>query len=472
MYGVNWPNYATIGYFGKERHGQSASNAMILKLKKASTSLPQKKLNIFLWVWLGQLISGIGTQLTLFSMGVFVYQKSQSVSQFAWMILVIYLPPILLTPIAGYLADHYHRRLIMIVTDAGAIAGILILGWLLRFDYSVSWQIYLLLGISSAFSSLQVPAYLAATTLMVPKEFLSRANGLIMISHSIIQLIAPFIAPWLILSVQLPGIVLLDFLSFCLVFIILLMVRFPEIVPSWRSRSITSDFNPIQETQQGWNYIRNSPSLLALLLLIGTTYGTLGATEVLFTPLVLSFATVEQLGLLLSMAGLGWLAGSLMVSLWRSPPSLIKPIIGGVFIQGLMLMGTGGEWTIKIFPVFIFGIVCYCIVCPIILSFNQTIWQQQIDPKHQGQVFATRLAIEWSFRLIVLLLAAPLADNIFEPFFQGDTWLLNQMSFLTGRGEGRGIAVLLSIIGIINIFVASWAYFYSPLLKLNIKKSL
>ena len=445
---------------------------MIFKLTKASTSPPKKNLKVFLWVWLGQLISGIGTQLTLFAMGVFVYQKSQSVSQFAWMILAIYLPPILLTPIAGYLADHYHRRWIMILTDAGAIAGILILGSLLQFDYSVNWQIYLLLGISSAFSSLQVPAYLAATTLMVPQEFLSRANGLIMISHSIIQLVAPFIAPWLILSLKLPGIILFDFLSFCFVFTILLIVRFPEITPSWRSQPIISNFNPIQEAQQGWNHIRNSPRLLSLLLLISVTYATLGATEVLFTPFVLSFATVEKLGILLSMAGLGWLMGSLMVSLWRSPPNLIKPIIGGIFIQGWMLMGAGGEWTIKIFPVFVVGIACYCIVCPIILSFNQTIWQQQIEPQHQGQVFAIRLAIEWSFRLIILVLAAPLADKVFEPFFQGNTWLLNHISFFTGRGEGRGIAALLSIMGMINLLAASWAYFYSPLLQLNIKKSL
>jgi hypothetical protein len=103
----------------------------------------------------------------------------------------------------------------------------------------------------------------------------------------------------------------------------------------------------------------------------------------------------------------------------------------------------------------------------LILSFNQTLWQEQVEPEYQGQVFATRLAIEWSFRLITLVLAGPLVDRLFEPFFRGDYWLLDQVGWLTGRGEGRGIAALLSIMGAINLLGAIAAYRYTPLLRLD-----
>ncbi|MEB3312091.1 MAG: MFS transporter [Snowella sp.] len=439
---------------------------MIFKLKGFSSNA-SNQISLFLWVWFGQLISNVGTQLTLFALGVVVYQHSQSVTQFAGMTLAIYLPPILLTPLAGYLTDRYPRRWIMILSDTGSMAGILILSGLLQWENTASWQVYGLLGFSSACNSFHVPAYLAATTLMVPKTFLSRANGLVLVSHSLAQLSAPFAAGWLILSLGLPGLVLLDCLSFLFMLIILITVRFPEITNTKPSSSHFSYYLLVNETIKGWQYIRQRPGLLALLLLMGMVYATLGVTEVLFTPLILSFATAKELGFLLSMAGGGWLVGSLIVSLWRNPPSFVLPIIGGIALQGWLLWGVGVDGIVKSFPIFIIGIFSYSLVCPIILGFSQTIWQKQVEVSVQGQVFATRLAIEWSFRLFALGLAGWLADSVFEPFFQGDHWLLDQVAWLLGRGAGRGIAYLLSVMGFLNLLAAIASYRYSPLLKLD-----
>ncbi len=441
---------------------------MIFKLKEFSATF-SNQLSLFLWVWFGQLISNIGTQLTLFALGVFVYQQSQSVTQFAGMTLAIYLPPILLTPLAGYLTDRYSRRWIMILSDTGSMAGILMLSGLLLWGSIKPWQIYGLLGLSSACNSFHVPSYLAATTLMVPKEFLSRANGLILMSHSLAQLSAPFAAGWLILSLGLPGLVLLDCLSFLLMLAILVTVRFPEIAYT-DSHALRSDFSYyllIGETVKGWQYIRQRSGLLALLGLMGMVYATLGVTEVLFTPFVLSFATVKELGLLLSMAGGGWLVGSLIVSLWRNPPGFVLPIMGGIAIQGWVLLGAGVDGIVKSFPIFVGGIFAYSLVCPIILSFSQAIWQSQVEIRLQGKVFATRLAIEWSFRLVALVLAGWLADSIFEPFFRGNHWLLEQVSWLLGKGTGRGMAYLLSTMGFLNLLAAIASYHYAPLLKLD-----
>lgn len=444
---------------------------MILKLKSFSgnTSNQLKQLNLFLWVWFGQLISNIGTQLTLFALGVVVYQQSQSVTQFAGMTLAIYLPPILFTPLAGYLTDRYSRRWIMILSDTGSMAGILILSGLLQWGSVAPWQIYGLLGLSSAFNSFHVPAYLAATTLMVPKQFLSRANGLVLMSHSLAQLSAPFAAGWLILSLGLPGLILLDCSSFLFMLIILVTVRFPEIVHNKTNapRFNFSYYLLISETVKGWNYIRQGSGLLALLGLMGMVYATLGVTEVLFTPLILSFATAKELGFLVSMAGGGWLLGSLIVSIWRNPPSFVLPILGGIALQGWILWGAGVDWMVKTFPVFVGGVFVYSLVCPIILSFSQTIWQNQVEVTLQGQVFATRLAIEWSFRLVALVLAGWLADSFFEPFFRGDHWILEQVSWLLGRGAGRGLAYLLSVMGFFNLLTAIASYRYAPLLKLD-----
>ncbi len=67
----------------------------------------------------------------------------------------------------------------MILGDAGAGLGTLALVLLFVAGRLDVWHIYLIAGISAAFSTVQWPAYTASTTLLVAKEHLGRANGMI-----------------------------------------------------------------------------------------------------------------------------------------------------------------------------------------------------------------------------------------------------------------------------------------------------
>jgi DHA3 family macrolide efflux protein-like MFS transporter len=73
----------------------------------------------FLLIWFGQLISLAGSGLTGFALGVWVYERTGSVTQFALISLFTALPGIIFSPIAGALVDRWDRRMAMILSDTG-----------------------------------------------------------------------------------------------------------------------------------------------------------------------------------------------------------------------------------------------------------------------------------------------------------------------------------------------------------------
>ena len=93
----------------------------------------------FLLIWLGQVVSLLGTKLTEFALGVWVYQQNQSISQLALVILFTYLPNTLISPIAGSLVDRWDRRWAMILSDAAAGIGTLIIGALVLTNQLEIW---------------------------------------------------------------------------------------------------------------------------------------------------------------------------------------------------------------------------------------------------------------------------------------------------------------------------------------------
>ena len=145
-------------------------------------------------VWFGQMISFIGSGLTSFALGVWVFQKTGEITQYALISMFFVLPGVLLGPLAGTLVDRWDRRRAMLISDLGAglstlsIAVVYLLGGL------QVWYIYLAVFMSGAFGSLRMPSMQAAMTQMIPRKNLGRASGMMEIVQIGQFLIAPAVA--------------------------------------------------------------------------------------------------------------------------------------------------------------------------------------------------------------------------------------------------------------------------------------
>ena len=82
--------------------------------------VPSPSVRIFIVVWLGQFVSLVGSGLTSFALGLWVYERTGSVTQFALIGLFTVLPGVILSPLAGALVDRWDRRWVMILSDTGA----------------------------------------------------------------------------------------------------------------------------------------------------------------------------------------------------------------------------------------------------------------------------------------------------------------------------------------------------------------
>ena len=83
---------------------------------KAIRDILPKNMNTFWIIWGGQFISMLGSGLTNFGLGVWIYEKTGQATPFALTALFSTLPGLLLLPIGGAIADRYNRRRIMILS--------------------------------------------------------------------------------------------------------------------------------------------------------------------------------------------------------------------------------------------------------------------------------------------------------------------------------------------------------------------
>lgn len=425
-------------------------------------SVIQRGFKSFLLIWFGQLISLTGSGLTGFALGVWVYQHTGSVTQFALISLFSTLPGIVFSPVAGALVDRWDRRWAMILSDSGAGLCTLSIALLLLVGRLEVWHIYIAMTFSSTFSAFQWPAYSAATTLLVPKEQLGRASGLVQLSEAVSQIASPLLAGTLVGVIQVQGIILIDFATFLFAVITLLIVRVPK--PEITAEGKAGQGSLLREAAYGWTYILARHGLLGILLFFAVTNFTSGIVGVLFTPLVLNFSTPAILGMLLSIGGLGFLAGSLTMSTWGGPKLRVGGILSFSVLQGMALFAAGFPPNVAIIGVAAF---LFFFSIPIINGCSQAIWQSKTAPDVQGRVFAVRRMIAWSSLPLAYLISGPLADRVFEPLLAEGGLLANSVGQVIGVGTGRGIGFLFMVLGAITLLATVASYLYPPLRKVE-----
>jgi MFS transporter, DHA3 family, macrolide efflux protein len=395
----------------------------------------------FFTIWIGQLASVIGSGLTNFGLGVWVLKETGSVTQFALIIMFASVPAIVAAPFAGVIVDKWKRKWVMVISDSVAGLSTLIIFGLIYFNLFEVWHLYLAAAISSLFSSFQMPAYQATIPLMVPKEQLGRANGMIQMADALSIVFAPVMAGFLLYSIGIKGILLIDFLTFLIALSTLIFVKFPELSATEKDPKKISFF---QDALFGWKYIMDRPGLKGLLVYFAVVNLLLGYFNVLMQPLILSFTNEKILGIAFSITGIGMLVGGIMMSIWGGPKKRVLTVLGSGAISGFFLMVLGFKESIVLVTACTFLMF---LLLPIGNAASQAIWQSKVPLNIQGRVFALRRMIAISLSPIAYITAGPLVEKVFDPAVQNGP-LANSITNIIGLGEGRGIGLLFILLGI------------------------
>jgi len=410
----------------------------------------------FIVVWLGQVVSMLGTGMTNFAIGVWIFEQTGEASAFTWALFFFFAPSVLFSPIAGALVDRSSRKKVMILSDL--IAGVVTIAWvgLLAADGLQVWHIYLGNVLAGAANSFQFPAYSAAVTLMLPKEQYGRAAGMLSLAASASGILAPAFAGALLGPIGLGGIMTIDVVTFLFAIGALLVVFIPHPPPTIEGEA--GQGNILQESLYGFRYIFRRPSLLGLQLVFFSINFVAMFGIAVMVPMVLARTGGNELvlGSVQSLGAIGGVAGGLLLSAWGGPKRKVHGVLMGMIaisILGQALMGIGQT-------LFIWAAASFFgqFILPILNGSNQAIWQAKVAPDVQGRVFSVRRLIAQITAPVATAVAGPLADGVFEPAMQASGALSGTFSWLVGTGPGAGMGLMFVVAGVVGAGVGLAGY--------------
>jgi MFS family permease len=399
----------------------------------------------------GQFVSTLGSALTGFALGVWVYQQTGSVSLFGLVVTAATLPELLVLPFTGAIVDRHDRRRVILAADTlaalstGSVALLLFAGGLRI------WMIPILVALGAVAGGFQSVAFQASIRQLVPTSLLGRASGFEHTLKALALSISPALAGFLLETIGIAGIVAVDLATYLVAAATVMSVRFPPLAAEPAARETTL----LRETAAGWRYLRERPGLVRLMVVFGCTQFLIAFTTLLYTPLILAFSSPATLGVVMSTGAVGLLLGGLAVT-WRGlPRRKIPTMMGGLFVGGLLLAAGGlvpsATWIASILFVAM-------ILVPISKGAAGVLWQLKLAPGVQGRVFALHRLVARSVAPVAYSVAGPLADRVFEPLLREGGALADSVGRLIGTGQGRGVALLLILTGLTTSALAVVAY--------------
>jgi MFS transporter, DHA3 family, macrolide efflux protein len=422
-----------------------------------STSKRPSGMTGFSVIWVGQVLSLIGTAMSNFALTIWAFEQTGRATDLALIGFFFLVPLLIVSPIAGAIVDRHDRKMMMMISDLAA--GLVTIGILILYTTDVLqiWHLYVSAAISGVFQTFQWPAYSAAITTMLPKEQYGRANGMMALAESGSGILAPVLAGALLALIGLGGVFALDIISFTFAIGALLIVNIPN--PKKTEAGEKGKGSLWKEAAYGFRYILERPSLLSLqLVFFGANFmSALGFT--LLAPMILSRTNNNELifGSVQSVAAVGGVVGGLVMSAWGGPKRMVYGVLFGWGLTGLAQALIGGVRTL---PLWLVAAFLFAFFSPIINASNQSIWQAKVAPDVQGRVFAIRRLIAWVSSPLSILIAGPLADFVMEPAMQEGGALAGTFGWLVGTGDGAGMGLLILISGLFVTSVGFGAYFF------------
>lgn len=402
----------------------------------------------FTLIWLGQLVSLLGTGMTRFALTIWAYQETGSATALTLVAFFSFGPLVLLSPVAGALVDRWNRKLVVMISDFVAGSATILLLLLYLSGNLQIWHLYALGALAGAFEAFQFPAFSAAMTMMLKKEQYGRANGMLSTAESASAVAAPILGGLLLTLLGIGGIMIIDIVTFLVAVSAVLLVHIPQ--PATTEIGAQAKSSLWRESLFGFQYIWARPSLLGMQMIFFLANFFGGYTWVLLAPMVLARTGSNELalGTVQSMLGLGGLVGGIVMSLWGGPKARVHGVLLGMvgnFLLGSLIVGVGNSvlwWSAGAFFAMFF--------IPILNGSNQAIWQSKVPPDVQGRVFATRRLIAQITGPVAMLSAGPLADRLFEPAMQVGSQWASLFGGLVGTGPGAGIALLFVLTSIVG----------------------
>ena len=367
----------------------------------------------FFSIWTGQAFSLLGSSLVQFALIWWLTQTTGSATVLATASLAGLLPQVILGPFTGALVDRWSRRVTMIVADGLIALATLVLVGLFWMGAVEVWHIYVLLFFRSTAGGFHWPAMQASTSLMVPKEQLSRVQGINQTLQGLLNIGAAPLGALLLSVLPMHQVLAIDILTAILAILPLIFVAIPQ--PQRLLEETRSGHQPTywQDLRAGFRYVWSWPGLV-MVAIMATVINLLSTPAFALMPLLVTKhfgGAAIQLAGMESTFGIGMLIGGLLLSVWGGFRRRILTSLLGLTLMGVGMIGLGFA------PASLFGLavgMAFVIGVgnPITNGPLFAVLQDVVAPEMQGRVLSLIMSMAAAMTPLGLVIAGPLADRL------------------------------------------------------------
>jgi len=379
-------------------------------MEEIANQANQKTFRHYLMFWSGQLFSLFGSMVVYFVIIWWVTEETQSPMYLAIASFLFIICQVIVLPIAGVLADRLNRKVIILVADSLQAVSTLILLVLFQMNLANIWIVFIFISIRSVFQAFHLPTVNSIIPIMVPKESLSRINGINFLFTGVVQILTPLIGATLMIFLPIKTILWVDLITFCIAVIPLILIE----IPSVRNPKETVEKNSfIKEFKLGIKTIKVIPGLVIVIFYSMLLNFLIRPMDTLMPYYinVIHGGSATHLAIVLIFFQGGMIGGALITSIKKTWNNKLKVIFGSVIITmigyAIMAFAPTGE-----FLIIGIGGATMGLLLPVINSLYQTIMQTVIPPDKMGRVTSMDNSLSMSISPIGTIISGPLAEML------------------------------------------------------------
>lgn len=370
--------------------------------------LPTKKsFRHYLYFMAGQQFSLLGSGIIGFVITWWITVETQSVLYLSLATFLIFLPQVIVTPIAGVLSDRLNRKTIIFTVDS--LQAVLTFGLFLIFltGFTQIWMILIIHTMRNILFAFQVPTFHAILPSMVPKDKISRVNGTNFLFSGLIFMVGPILSALLLGLFPITYIFLIDCVTFLIAVVPLFLIKIPFNAKETRAAEKTSF---MKEFKDGFIIVKAIPGLFSMIIfamIFNFIFRPFGVLWPFFINIIHD-GSAFHLAFLFGSIQVGNVIGSLITSIKKEWKNKIKINLVGemVFFTFYLLIVLAPYQN---FYLMMIGGFLGAIIFPITVSTYLTILQTVVPSDKIGRVMAIDHMVSMAIAPIGALLVGPLA---------------------------------------------------------------
>ncbi|MEL4027996.1 MFS transporter [Caldifermentibacillus hisashii] len=355
-----------------------------------------------------QAISLFGSSLVQYAMMWYITLSTESGVMMTIYIICGFIPTFILSPVAGVWADRYNRKMLIVLSDGLIALATLILAILFLMGFDDIWLLFLMAAIRAFGTGIQTPAVGAILPQIVPKNKLTKVNGINGSIQAIIMFVSPLVSAALLGMATMEIIFFIDVVTAAIAIgtlLIFLKIPLHEKAKDKQTTSYLSDF------KLGLQYV-NSHNFLKKFFLFFALFMVLMAPASFLTPLQVARSFGDDVWRLTAIEivfSIGMMAGGAIIAAWGGFSNKVKTMGFATVIMGVCTFALG---SVPNFWVYLFFMGVFGVAMPILNTPATVLLQEKIEEDYLGRVFGVMGMISTSMMPIGMLIFGPLADMV------------------------------------------------------------